>query len=682
MAENIEIKIKAIIESADASKNIDELKNSLKELESIAENVDLSPDQLNQLGGAMTDLSSKIQTSEANLENFDRGVKTVKASGDLLAGSIASVVGGLALFGVENEYINNLTQGAAGAIALSSGVAQAGDAIVQLSQNTKIATVAQRAFNIVANLNPYILGVTALVAAGAAIAGIAVALQDTALEAALANQSASELAETLIENENAASDLNLSVEDTVSVFNQAADEAQKQLDILNSSDEILKAQGLSEREILNLKIAQTDEVIALRRQAIEALREQKQEEIEKTERYAKAAEVILQFLTAPVQLLLGAVDSIILGLNAVGIVSDETFESIGSIREGFNEFTVGLIFDPEETAAEADATIQEAEDALRTLENQRAGYQNRITAIDQTAIDKRNAASEKAAEDEKKRQEEITAKIIEENAKRAQEEADLLAQVEALENAFLDSQLSKQEREENAVRDKYFGIIEAARQAGLDLTTLEAAQEAELKSIRDAALQDRQNSLEEEIRLEQEKVAAKQETLDNVIAIAGAETGVGRAALIAQQAINAQALIQDISKTIAFSQGALARSQVAVAEGTAQTAKIGFPQNIPLLVGYAAQAIGIIRAIRQATQRANVPPGPGLETGNLGNLGGGGGGAVSTPTFNPQQFFGLGQGAINPNGGGPQDTRVFVVESDITNTQNRVSVIEDRARIG
>jgi hypothetical protein len=682
MAENIEIKIKAIIESADASKNIDELKNSLKELESIAENVDLSPDQLNELGGAMTDLSSKIQTSEANLENFDRGVKTVKASGDLLAGSIASVVGGLALFGVENEYINNLTQGAAGAVALSSGVAQAGDAIVQLSQNTKIATVAQRAFNIVANLNPYILGVTALVAAGAAIAGIATALQDTALESALANQSASELANTLIANENAASDLNLSVEDTVTVFNQAADEAQRQLDILNSSDETLKAQGLSEREILNLKIAQTDEVIALRKQAIEALREQKVQEIEKTERFAKATEVILQFLTAPVQLLLGAVDGIIVGLNAVGIVSDETFESIGSLREGFNEFTVGLIFDPEVTAAEADATIQEAESGLLALENQRAGYQNRITAIDQAAIDKRNAASQKAADDEKKRQEETTAKIIEENAKRAQEEADLLAQVEALENTFLDSQLTKQEREENAVRDKYFGIIEAARQAGLDLTTLEAAQEAELKAIRDTALEDRRTALDEEITLEQEKIAAKQQTLDNVIAIAGAETGVGRAALIAQQAINAQALIQDISKTIAFSQGALARSQVAVAEGTAQTAKIGFPQNIPLLVGYAAQAVGIIRAIRQATQRANVPPGPGLETGNLGNLGGGGGGSVSSPTFNPQQFFGLGQGNINPNTGGPQDTRVFVVESDITNTQNRVSVIEDRARIG
>jgi len=50
---------------------------------------------------------------------------------------------------------------------------------------------------------------------------------------------------------------------------------------------------------------------------------------------------------------------------------------------------------------------------------------------------------------------------------------------------------------------------------------------------------------------------------------------------------------------------------VAIAKGTAETAKVGFPQNIPLLVAYAAQAVGIITAIRSATKKvkgATAPP--------------------------------------------------------------------------
>ena len=65
--------------------------------------------------------------------------------------------------------------------------------------------------------------------------------------------------------------------------------------------------------------------------------------------------------------------------------------------------------------------------------------------------------------------------------------------------------------------------------------------------------------------------------------------------------------------------------------------------------------------------------------------GGGGGGAAAaapeTPTFTPTSFFGLGQTTqFNPQEQGP--TRVYVTEGDISNTQNRVRVVENRARFG
>ena len=103
---------------------------------------------------------------------------------------------------------------------------------------------------------------------------------------------------------------------------------------------------------------------------------------------------------------------------------------------------------------------------------------------------------------------------------------------------------------------------------------------------------------------EQARLAIKQKALDDIISIVGAESAVGRAALIAKQILLAKELYMEITKTITFSTQAAARSTVAVAEGTAQTAKIGFPQNIPMLIGYAAQAVGIISAIMSAVNSA------------------------------------------------------------------------------
>ena len=89
--------------------------------------------------------------------------------------------------------------------------------------------------------------------------------------------------------------------------------------------------------------------------------------------------------------------------------------------------------------------------------------------------------------------------------------------------------------------------------------------------------------------------------------LAGAETNLGKAVLIARQLIAAKELIVEVGKTVAFSKQAFLRSKVAVAEGVSQTAKIGFPQNIPMLIGYAAQAVGIIGAIKSATSKAKAP---------------------------------------------------------------------------
>jgi len=62
--------------------------------------------------------------------------------------------------------------------------------------------------------------------------------------------------------------------------------------------------------------------------------------------------------------------------------------------------------------------------------------------------------------------------------------------------------------------------------------------------------------------------------------------------------------------------------------------------------------------------------------------GGGGEGGGGAATFSPTQFFGLGQGSAQGGGNGAGVTKVYVTETDITNTQNKVKVIENRAVVG
>ena len=59
-----------------------------------------------------------------------------------------------------------------------------------------------------------------------------------------------------------------------------------------------------------------------------------------------------------------------------------------------------------------------------------------------------------------------------------------------------------------------------------------------------------------------------------------------------------------------------------IAEGTAKTAKIGFPQNIPMLIGFAAQVVGIVSAIKNATKATEkITPTTGYKTGGYTGVG-------------------------------------------------------------
>lgn len=172
---------------------------------------------------------------------------------------------------------------------------------------------------------------------------------------------------------------------------------------------------------------------------------------------------------------------------------------------------------------------------------------------------------------------------------------------------------------------------------------------------------------QKQTELDREIEQSKRDSLDTLISLVGAETDLGKALLIAKQAILAKELVLEITKTIAFSTQAAARSTVAVAEGTAQTAKIGFPQNIPMLIGYAAQAVGIIGAIKSATSKAKAPISlPSSSTISSGVRSA----APQAPSFNIVGSSETNQLAEAIGSQSQQPVRAYVVSNDVTTAQS------------
>ena len=214
------------------------------------------------------------------------------------------------------------------------------------------------------------------------------------------------------------------------------------------------------------------------------------------------------------------------------------------------------------------------------------------------------------------------------------------------------------------------------------LLALQKDYNTQLKEVNDGFaeedLQTKKDIADKEEEIEERKRQQRQKTLSDLVTIAGSETAVGKAALVAKQLLLAKELVMEVTKTISFATQASARSAVAMAEGTAQTAKIGFPQNIPMLIGYAAQAVGIFSAIRSATSKARVaaPPQPNIPQSSVPTV------SSLPPAFNVVGASDTNQLATAIGGQQQQPIQAYVVSNDVTTAQEMDRNIVKGASIG
>lgn len=170
-----------------------------------------------------------------------------------------------------------------------------------------------------------------------------------------------------------------------------ADIANESLETFSKNEEILRLQGKTEKEILKLKIAQTDEAIKATEISIKQAEETLKSQVAAEKRNKAILKGIIQFITAPLQLLLATIDKV---AEFAGVDSN--------LQDSLNDWTAELLFDPKEVEKNGLAAINEQKKALEQLKTDRVKYNLQIDNIEKEETRKRVEEAKKRNEELKK----------------------------------------------------------------------------------------------------------------------------------------------------------------------------------------------------------------------------------------------------------------------------------------
>jgi hypothetical protein len=434
--------------------------------------------------------------------------------------------------------------------------------------------------------------------------------------------------------------------------------AQDNLDIISQQENILKLQGKSEKEILNMKIAATAEAIEETKIKLHQQKATRDAQIDAAKRNKTILEGFISFVTAPIMLLLK-------GIDLAGKALGKDFE----LAKGFTGSIAGLVFDPEKVATDVDSSIAESEKGLRALENASAGHKLAINNIDNEA-NKKGQDRQKAFDDARIQ----AAKDLEAELKAIRDEAanQLILDEAALLDSFAESQLTEQQREQNAIYDKYFAIIKAKEKNGEDILELETNLASEI-----AAVQEKygKEEIENEKAVLETKKAIRDANVSNIEAgfgllktLAGENEGLQAGAIIGESAAGvARTIINtQTSNAATVAQGAALAIPTAGAS-VAAAAKLVVSNNISAGIAIATNIAATAKALSQL--------GGG---GGAGGSASGGSPAPTSTTPAPQMM----SGAFELGGGvKPEPMKAFVVTDEMSNSQSQLANIRRRATI-
>jgi hypothetical protein len=565
-----------------------QLREAQNEVNALSEKFGATSDQAINAAKNAARLKDAIGDAKALTDAFNPDAKF-----NALSSSIGGVLNGfqafegaLGLVGVEGEAVQATLLKVQSAMALSQGLQGLGEARDSFKQLGAVAGNALKGIK------------TGLAATGiglfVVVLGTIVAYWDD-IKAAVSGVSEEQ------KKLNANSQKNLDIQ-------------KAKLTAIGSQDNILKLQGKSERDILNIKIAQTNEVIKATKQQLLNNEKTALAQIEASQRNKEILSGILQFISIPLSLVLRTIDDAGKLLGKDFGLNQKLYGSIS-----------GMLFNPEDTKKEIAAVKAETEKGLKELENTRAGYQLAVKAIDKTAGDERKVASDKAADEAKKKRED---------------------DLKALDDLEGDMRASGKKRNERQAEE-----LRKASEDKLAILTKGMNDEIELDN-RILKNKEENAKIEKSIRAAQFDIARNTfATIGNLAqAFAGSSEKEQRKAFKIQKAAQIAGATMDTYK----------------AATGAYASMIGIPVAGPILAPIAA-GLAVAAGLANVKQISNQQFGGGASGGSSTTSGGGGGAnnQAITPNFNiignqnQTQLAQLNQAPV----------KAYVVGSDVTTQQ-------------
>jgi hypothetical protein len=623
------------LEIQDNSKSLkQQYREAVKELQNVAAAYGETSAEAVKAAQKAADLKDQIGFTNDLVGAFNPDAKfnaLSKSIGGVLDG-FQAVQGGLGIIGVEGEAVEQAMLRVQSAMALSQGLQglmEARDSFKQLG------TVAMNALKGIR---------TGLAATGIGLfvvaLGTIVAYWDDIKEAV-----------------SGVSDEQTKLNAKTSA-NLEASEAK--VSALDKQDNILKLQGKSEKEILQLKITELDATIKIAETNLENQKATKKAQVEASKRNRDILVGILDFITTPLDLLLKSIDKI------AAFVGQDT--GLSDWFKGIKKDAAELVFDPEEIASAGDKAIKVAEDKLIELKNQQAGLQLSLKEINKQG-------SSDAVENKKKELDAlIELEIRKDQTDKARLEK-LLADRLALENLKGNQLLIAQQDNAEKVRQ----AIEDDNKEELHLETVKIDK---LKVLSNTKLENLQGSLNAEIEAERNAALLKTQILDaqavraqkideraNSFKVKSIQQGLEIVSSItelfgkksekqAKRAFQVQKAAQVASALINTYQsatGAYASQFLPVPDPTS-------PVRGGIAAGLAVAA-GLVNVAKIASQK--------FEGGSQGGgggapAGGGGGGQVQAPQFQTIGTSGVNQLATLQQ----QPTKAYVVSGEVTSAQS------------
>ena len=473
--------------------------------------------------------------------------------------------------------------------------------------------------------------------------------------------------------------------------------AKENFDNISATEETLKRQGMTEKEITALKLQALNTAILEQQAVVETTRLQAEGQIKAAERNANYLKTFLDFVTFPQRKLAeffeGFVNGSIEVLNKLGLGIEKI--DVSSVFEDVNNFIVKKVFDPEQERKDQEKIVKDAEKTLVSLNNQRDQILNQQDAKEKAQRDKAAAdaktAADKAAADRIKAEQEVSDllnQLYEENLKEfedaekaktqaaldeAQKRAKAAEEYEAAITALRAEQdaanLTQDQKDIIAIDNKYLALREKAIAAGESTVEVDAAYKAALE-------QQEQDSAAKRIANEQAVQDAKLSlTSDALGAINGLVAAFGKGdEKRAKAAFKIQKAVSIAQATVDTYKGANA----IFANAAANPSTILFPAQ-PFIAAGTAIAAGLANVATIAQQQFQG-----------GSSGGGGGGSENPPSLpgdgggggsQPAQFNPLASSFLQDR---PEQLtpRAYVLAGDVASQQEVRTKVEDLARIG